>query len=108
MLQLAGVGVLLVLAALYVLWPVAENPPTAANVSAPVAVAAQPEPTLTAAELAPYKLQAIMFNNQKSSVVINGRRLMAGGELDGVRVVGIHETGVTIQKEGRTGTLSLK
>ena len=54
------------------------------------------------------KVQAIMYNGKKSSLVINGRSLRVGDELDGVRILAVQPNEVTIEKDGLQRVLRLQ
>ena len=54
------------------------------------------------------KLQAILFNGAKSSLVINGQSLHLGDEVEGARIVAIERGGVTLEKDGEQRKLILR
>jgi hypothetical protein len=64
-----------------------------------------PEPA--APEFPELKVQAIMYNGAKSSVVINGRSCRLGDEIEGVRLVAVQQNDVTIEKQGQQRKLTL-
>jgi putative nucleotidyltransferase with HDIG domain len=54
------------------------------------------------------KLQAVVFNGPKSSMVINGRSLRVGDEIDGVKIVDVQPNEVIVEKEGLKHTLRME
>jgi len=83
-----------------------DNPPTATapenDVTNTVAVIAPPPP-----KLPPLKLQAIVFNPKRPSVLINGRSLFVGEKLGDLRVVAIDRESATLVGAGQTNTLTM-
>ncbi|MGZ8939357.1 MAG: HDOD domain-containing protein [Limisphaerales bacterium] len=70
---------------------------------------ALPVDTVAAADpLQGLKLQAVMFNGLKSSMVINGRSLRVGDEIDGAKIVDVQPNEVIVEKEGRRHTLRME
>jgi len=53
------------------------------------------------------KLQAILFNGLKSSVVINGHTFRLGDEVNGVRIISVNQREVDVEANGATRKLSL-
>lgn len=76
------------------------NPQKTAIVSAP----AEAHEDFTAG----LKLQAILFNNSKSSLVINGRTYKLGDEINGARIVDVSSAEVTLEKGEQLQKLHLK
>jgi putative nucleotidyltransferase with HDIG domain len=68
---------------------------------------APPAPVVEDA-FAKLKVQAIMYNGKKSSLVINGRSLRVGDEVDGVRIVAVQPNEVTLEKAGAQRVLRLQ
>jgi putative nucleotidyltransferase with HDIG domain len=54
------------------------------------------------------KLQAILFNGSKSSLVINGQSLHLGDEVEGAKIVSVGKDAVTLEKDGAQRKLTLK
>lgn len=54
------------------------------------------------------KVQAIMYNGKKSSLIINGRSLRVGDEVDGIRIVSVQPNEVTLEKGGAQRVLRLQ
>jgi putative nucleotidyltransferase with HDIG domain len=54
------------------------------------------------------KVQAILFNGEKSSLVINGRSFHVGDEVEGARIVSVQQSEVTLEKAGIQRTLRLQ
>ncbi|HEX7860457.1 MAG TPA: HDOD domain-containing protein [Verrucomicrobiae bacterium] len=54
------------------------------------------------------KLQAVMFNGQRSSLVINGFSLHVGDEIDGVKIIEVQPNEVIVEREGAKYTLRLQ
>ena len=54
------------------------------------------------------KLQAVMFNGPKSSMVINGRSLRVGDEIEGAKIVGVQPNEVILEKAGLKRTLRMQ
>jgi MSHA biogenesis protein MshK len=70
---------------------------------------APPDAILAAAgPLDGLKLQAVVFNGPKSSMVINGRSLRVGDEIDGVKIVEVQPNEVIVEKEGLKHTLRME
>jgi putative nucleotidyltransferase with HDIG domain len=70
---------------------------------------APPDALLAAASpLEGLKLQALVFNGPKSSLVINGRSLRVGDEIDGVKIVEVQPNEVVVEKEGLKHTLRME
>ena len=71
---------------------------------------ARPQPaTAPAADpFANLKIQAIMYNGKKSSLVINGRSLRVGDEVDGARILAVQPNEVTLEKAGLQRVLRLQ
>jgi putative nucleotidyltransferase with HDIG domain len=59
-------------------------------------------------DFAKLKIQAIMFNGKKSSLVINGRSFRVGDEVDGARIVAVEPNEVTFEKAGSQRVLRLQ
>jgi hypothetical protein len=55
----------------------------------------------------PLRLQAIVFNPRRPSVVINGRTLFVGEKLGDSRVVAIDQESATLVGAGRTNILTM-
>lgn len=53
------------------------------------------------------KLQAILFNGEKSALVINGRPFRLGDEIEGARIVAVERQEITIEKAGAQRKLTL-
>lgn len=79
---------------------VAKEPESAPTNSAVIA-----EPP--APKLPPLKLQAIVFNPKRPSVVINGRTLFVGEKLGEARVVAIDQESATLVAAGKTNILTM-
>lgn len=58
--------------------------------------------------LSKLKVQAIMYNGKKSSLVINGRSLRVGDEIEGARIVAVQPSEVTLEKAGLQRILRLQ
>ena len=58
--------------------------------------------------LAGLRLQAVMFNGTKSSMVINGRNLRVGDEIEGARIVDVSPDQVILEKAGQKHTLKME
>jgi putative nucleotidyltransferase with HDIG domain len=58
--------------------------------------------------LAGLRLQAVMFNGTKSSMVINGRNLRVGDEIGGARIVDVSPDQVILEKAGQKHTLKME
>jgi putative nucleotidyltransferase with HDIG domain len=54
------------------------------------------------------KLQAVMFNGQKSSLVINGFSLHVGDEIDGVKILEVQPNEVIVERDGAKHTLRMQ
>jgi putative nucleotidyltransferase with HDIG domain len=70
-----------------------------------------PAPAATAPAEDPFanlKVQAIMYNGKKSSLIVNGRSLRVGDELDGIRVLAVQPSEVTFEKAGLQRVLRLQ
>jgi len=76
---------------------------TSRKIEAPVQKAPEPEP-----EFPELKVQAIMYNGAKSSLVINGRSCHLGDEIEGVRIVGVLQDEVTVERSGLQRKLKLR
>jgi putative nucleotidyltransferase with HDIG domain len=75
---------------------------------APAEEVATPEPEPEIAHpLAGLRLQAVMFNGTKSSMVINGRNLRLGDEIEGAKIVDVSPNEVTLEKGGVKHTLKM-
>ena len=55
----------------------------------------------------PLRLQAIVFNPRRPSVVINGRTLFLGEKLGDSRVVAIDQESATLVGAGKTNILTM-
>jgi hypothetical protein len=55
----------------------------------------------------PLKLQAIVFNPKRPSVLINGKTLFIGEKLGDLRVVAIDRESATLAGTGQTNTLTM-
>ncbi|HEY5909750.1 MAG TPA: hypothetical protein VJA21_04000 [Verrucomicrobiae bacterium] len=92
----------------------AEPPATAPAPAKSVAVAAAaPTNSVAAPESQPSppvgpRLQGIVFDPARPSVVINGRTLFKGDKVAGFRVVAIGRDSVTLVSAGRTNVLTLE
>jgi hypothetical protein len=80
--------------------PVVKEQENDANTS--VTVAPPPEP-----KWPPLKLQAIVFDPKRPSVLINGASLFVGEKLGDLRVVAIDRGSATLESAGRTKILSM-
>jgi hypothetical protein len=58
-------------------------------------------------KLPPLRLQGIVFNPRRPSVVINGRTLFVGEKLGDARVVAIDRESATLVSAGGTNVLSM-
>lgn len=91
-----------------------ENPQASlAKAVTPVPPAPVPEPAAPAPsplqEIASrLKLQAIIYQGAKSSLVINGKNFHLGDQVEGARIVSIEQQAVTIEKGAEQFLLSLK
>ena len=68
----------------------------------------EPASVGTADPLQGLRLQAVMFNGAKSSMVINGRTLRVGDEIDGAKIVDVQPNEVIVEKEGQKHTLRME
>ena len=55
-----------------------------------------------------YRVQAIMYNGKKSSLVINGRSLHIGDEIEGARIVAVAPNEVTLERGNSQKILRLQ
>jgi hypothetical protein len=62
----------------------------------------------TANPLKGLSLQAVMFNGAKSTMVINGRTMRVGDEINGVKIVEVQTNEVIVEKEGQKHTLRME
>jgi hypothetical protein len=76
----------------------AKTAPTANGTVTIPGVAPSPEP----------RLQAIYYRLKDPSVLINGRTVKQGQEVDGMRIVKIERNAVTVEQNGKTRVLTLK
>ncbi len=78
--------------------------------AAPPKVAPDPKPSTPAVEKAfpPVKLQGIAFRIKNPSVLLNGKVLELGDELDGLTVKKIERSSVTLEFGGQTKVFPLK
>ena len=58
--------------------------------------------------LAGIKLQALMFNGPKSSMIINGQTIRLGDQIEGVKIVEVLENEVIVEKDGSRHTLRMQ
>ena len=72
------------------------------GVTDPAAIASPPPP-----KPAPFRLQAIVFDPRRPSVLINGKTLFVGERLGDARVVAIDQESATLVGAGRTNILTL-
>jgi hypothetical protein len=88
----------------------ATNNTTVAATSTPVAATPAPQPVKTEPTPPPtptFRLQAIYFRMKGPTVVINGRTLSIGEEVDGARLVRIERTSAEIEYRGAREKLTM-
>ncbi len=54
------------------------------------------------------KIQAIMYNGKKSSLIINGRSVRVGDEVEGARILAVQPNEVTVERAGLQRVLRLQ
>ena len=67
----------------------------------------EPQPEV-ADPLAGLRLQAVMFNGNRSSMIINGRSLRLGDEIEGAKIVDVSPNEVVLEKSGVKHTLKME
>ncbi len=76
------------------------------------AAAAQTAPATSAPSVedpfSKLKIQAIMYNGKKSSLIINGRSVRVGDEVEGARILAVQPNEVTVERAGLQRVLRLQ
>ena len=82
--------------------------PAPTPIRAPVAFNTQPHNPGTPVHFPPLRLQSIYYRPADPSVMINGKTLYVSDEINGVKVVDISPSSVTLVLSGRTNILTLR
>lgn len=81
---------------------------TSEQMPLPKTAAVSPAQSATDDPISRLKVQAILFNGKKSSLVINGRSFRLGDEIEGARIVAVQPSEVTLEKAGLQRVLRLQ
>lgn len=82
--------------------------PAPAPIRAPVSFNTQPQNPGAPVQFPPLRLQSIYYRPADPSVMINGKTLYVSDEINGVTVVDISPSSVTLVLSGRTNILTLR